>query len=288
MPGRYAPAFFIKGYHPDPLTHAETPVNLAQKSSIRAIILDMDGVLWREEQAIGDLPWIFNQIQALNWQVALATNNASRSPAQHLEKLRRFGVDLRPEQVVTSGEATAHYLQKRFPQGGNVYMVGENGLEKTLSAVGFTNSEEDVLAVISSFDRQLTYDKLKRAALLVRAGAPLIATNADLTFPMPEGQVPGAGAILAAIVAATQVQPTIIGKPAPDMYRLAIERMGVPEAATLVVGDRLETDIAGGQKIGCPTALVLSGVSSRQAADAWQPAPDWVTEDLTALIQEFG
>jgi 4-nitrophenyl phosphatase len=247
----------------------------------------MDGVLWREEQAIGDLPWIFNKIKEHHWQVSLATNNASRSPAQHLEKLHRFGIDLRIDQVVTSGEATANYLRQRFPNGGNVYVVGENGLEKTLAAYGFTNREEDVLAVISSFDRQLTYDKLKRAALLVRAGTPLIATNADLTFPMPEGQVPGAGAILAAIVAATQVQPTIIGKPEPDMYRLAIARMQVSEEATLVVGDRLETDIVGGQKIGCKTALVLSGVSSRQDAEKWQPSPDWVTEDLTALIKKF-
>jgi 4-nitrophenyl phosphatase len=262
-------------------------MSVSQTPPIRALILDMDGVLWREEQAIGDLPWIFNKINELNWQVSLATNNASRSPVQHLEKLHRFGVKLGIDQVVTSGEATANYLHHRFPQGGNVYMVGENGLEKTLAAYGFTNSEKDVLAVVSSFDRQLTYDKLMRAALLVRAGAPLIATNADLTFPMPEGQVPGAGAILAAIVAATQAQPTIIGKPEPDMYRMAIERMHVSAEDTLVVGDRLETDIAGGQKIGCPTALVLSGVSSRQAAEKWQPSPDWVTEDLTALITRF-
>jgi 4-nitrophenyl phosphatase len=262
-------------------------VSSSHKPSIRALILDMDGVLWREEQAIGDLHWIFNKIDELDWQVSLATNNASRSPAQHLEKLRRFGIDLRIDQVVTSGEATGNYLRQRFPNGGNVYVVGENGLEKTLAAYGFTNHEENVLAVISSFDRQLTYDKLKRAALLVRAGTPLIATNADLTFPMPEGQVPGAGAILAAIVAATQVQPTIIGKPEPDMYRMAIARMHVSEEVTLVVGDRLETDIAGGQKIGCKTALVLSGVSSRQDAEKWQSSPDWVTEDLTALIKKF-
>jgi 4-nitrophenyl phosphatase len=255
--------------------------------AIHALILDMDGVLWRDKQAIGDLLWIFNTIRQLNWQVSLATNNASRSVDQYLEKLHQFGVDLVPDQIITSGEATASYLQKMYPNGGEVYIVGEAGLERTLAAKGFTKSEKDVLAVVSSFDRQLTYEKIMRAALLVRAGAPLIATNADLTFPMPEGLVPGAGAILASIVAATQTQPTIIGKPEPEMYNLAIERMQAPIEATLVVGDRLETDIAGAQKIGCQTALVLSGVTSLQAAQKWQPAPNWVTEDLTALLMKF-
>jgi 4-nitrophenyl phosphatase len=265
----------------------EITLSNPHRPAIRALILDMDGVLWRDNQAIGDLPWIFDQIKQLDWKISLATNNASRSTTQHLEKLHQFGIDLQPDQIITSGEATANYLKQRYPKGGNIYVVGERGLEKTLAEYGFTNCDRDVLAVVSSFDRQLTYDKLKQAALLVRAGAPLVATNADLTFPMPEGQVPGAGSILAAIVAATGVKPTIIGKPEPDMYRLAISRMQVPDEATLVVGDRLETDIAGGQKIGCKTGLVLSGVSSLQAAEKWQPPPDWIVQDLTALINHF-
>ena len=265
----------------------ENAVNYPGKPAVRALILDMDGVLWRDNQPIGDLPWIFEKIYQLNWQVSLATNNASRSVAQHREKLHKFGVELKPEQIITSGEATASYLQQRYPNGGNVFVVGESALEETLADKGFTISEKDVVAVVASFDRQLTYEKLKRAALLIRAGAPLIATNADLTFPMPEGLIPGAGSILASIVAATQAKPTIIGKPEPEMYNLAIARMQAPEEATLVVGDRLETDIAGAQMIGCQTALVLSGVTSLQSAESWQPSPDWVAEDLTALIKNF-
>ena len=262
-------------------------MSISKKPAIRALILDMDGVLWRDNQPIGDLPWVFGKIDQLGWQVSLATNNATRSVDQHLEKLHLFGVDLKPDQVITSGEATANYLYQRYPDGGNVFVVGENGLEKTLAGKGFIRSEQDVLAVVMSFDRQLTYDKLKRAALLVRAGAPLIATNADLTFPMPEGLVPGAGAILASVVAATQVKPTIIGKPEPEMYRQAIARMQVPAEVTLVVGDRLETDIAGAQIIGCQTALVLSGVTSLQSAEEWQPSPDWIADDLPALLTNF-
>ena len=262
-------------------------MTLPQQPAIRALILDMDGVVWRDNQAIGDLPWIFNTIKQLNWQVSLATNNATRSVDQYLEKLRQFGVELSPEQIITSGEATANYLHKRHPEGGNVYVVGESGLVNALADKGFTRSEKDVVAVVASFDRQFNYDKLRQAALLIRAGAPLIATNADLTFPMPEGLIPGAGAILASIVAGAQTQPIIIGKPEPEMYTLAIERMQVPNETTLVVGDRLETDIAGAQKIGCQTALVLSGVTSLPVAEKWQPSPDWVTEDLTALLKKF-
>ncbi len=262
-------------------------MNLAKRNSIQALILDMDGVLWHGDQAIGDLPRIFQRIRQLGWQVTLATNNATRSIRQYQEKLRDFQVDITPDQIVTSGEATAHYLRQKYPMGGNIFVIGEAGLEQTLRTYGFQIQEQDVIAVVVSFDRQLTYEKLKKAAMLIRAGAPLIATNADMTLPTPEGAIPGAGSILAAVVAATQKQPIIIGKPEAVMYRVAIERMRSTPETTLVVGDRLETDIAGAQKLGCPTALVLSGVTTPEAARAWQPAPDWIAEDLTALLDQF-
>jgi 4-nitrophenyl phosphatase len=123
--------------------------------------------------------------------------------------------------------------------------------------------------------------------LLIRSGMPFIGTNPDKTFPTPEGLVPGAGAILASVEAATSVQPIIVGKPSPEMYLVALERMGVYPASTVVVGDRLETDIAGGQQLGCKTGLVLSGVTGFQAARAWVPSPDWIEPDLTALLDRL-
>ena len=133
-------------------------------------------------------------------------------------------------------------------------------------------------------DRQLTYDKLRMATLLIRAGAPFLATNYDVTFPTPEGLVPGAGAIVAAVETATSTKALVIGKPSPAMYQAAIERLGTTPTETLVVGDRLETDIAGGQALHCPTALVLSGVTNPEAARLWQPQPDVTVEDLTSLV----
>jgi 4-nitrophenyl phosphatase len=121
--------------------------------------------------------------------------------------------------------------------------------------------------------------------MLIREGFPFLATNPDPTLPSPEGLIPGAGSILAALEAATGVKPVVIGKPQPEMYRLAIERMGSSVQETLVVGDRLETDIAGGQALGCPTAVVLTGASSEEEAWAWEPPPDIIASDLTNLVQ---
>jgi len=255
-----------------------------RSTTIKALILDMDGVLWRDDQPIGDLSSIFAEISRRNLKVTLATNNATRSVEQYLMKLERFGVMLEPEQIVNSSLAAAHYLSRRFPEKGNVYIVGEEGLFSTLRKHGFVHSQENVLAVIGSLDRQLTFEKLNQATMIIRSGVPFIGTNPDRTFPTPDGLIPGAGSILAAIEAATQVQPVIVGKPSPEMYMVAIDRMKSSPAETLVVGDRLETDIIGAQQLGCPTALVLSGVTGPAAASAWNPTPDYIVEDLTALL----
>ena len=262
-------------------------MELINTPKIEALILDMDGVLWRDNQTIGDLPAVFSKIRQRGWKVTLATNNATLSVEQYLEKLASFGVTLGPEQIVNSTMAVVHYLSQRHPQGGSVYVVGESSLVHTLAESKFINSEKATLAVIVGMDRGVTYEKLRRATLLIRSGVPFIGTNPDKTFPTPEGLVPGAGAILAAVEAATSAQPIIIGKPSPEMYRVALERMGVSPASTVVVGDRLETDIAGGQQLGCRTGLVLSGVTDLQAAHDWVPAPDWIEPDLTALLDKL-
>jgi 4-nitrophenyl phosphatase len=156
-----------------------------------------------------------------------------------------------------------------------------------LSASGFFQAEEKVLAVVVGLDRSLTYKQLEIATLLIRTGVPFIGTNPDRSFPTPKGLVPGAGAILAALEAATNVNPVIVGKPSPEMYLLALERLRTAASETLVVGDRLETDILGAQSIGCHTALVLSGVSSAEQASLWTPAPDYVVRDLTELLEKL-
>lgn len=255
--------------------------------SIHALILDMDGVIWRDNQAIGDLSRTFSLIHDHGLKVTLATNNATQSVNQYIDKLGKFGVEIKPKQIITSAVATVHYLHKIFPKGCKVFVIGETGLINTLSSSGFPISEDDVQAVVVSFDRQLTYDKLRKATLLIRTGLPFIATNVDKSFPTPEGLIPGAGAILAAVVAATDTDPIVIGKPQPEMYNLAMQRMKSTPDTTLVVGDRLETDIAGAQKLGCRTALVLSGVTTESKGRLWEPKPEWIEADLYSLLRKI-
>lgn len=255
-----------------------------QAQKIRALILDMDGVIWRGEQVINPLAPLMAAIEQRGWRVMMATNNSSRSPEQYVQRLQSYGVEIETWQVINSSEATAHYLSQRYPDGGPVYIIGEDGMFTALNKRGFQMASSDVLAVVAGFDRHLTYQKLKKGTMLIRAGAEFVGTNPDKTFPTPEGLAPGAGAILAALEAASDVTPTIIGKPKPAMFEVAIERLGTTPEETLVVGDRLETDIAGAQRAGCLTALVLSGVSTAKKAEQWDPAPDIIADDLKHLL----
>jgi 4-nitrophenyl phosphatase len=253
--------------------------------SIRALIIDMDGVLWLQDQPIGDLPALFEKIKQRGLKAALVTNNASRSIDYYLEKLRSFNVELQAWQVISSGQALVDQLHRNHPHCQRLYVIGEQGLTKLLVTEGYQIVNEDAHAVIVSLDRELTYEKLSLANRQVRQGALLVATNFDPTIPTPHGLEPGAGAILAAVEAATGVRATIAGKPNPQAYRLAMERLGVSPAEVLVIGDRLETDIAGAQSLGCHTALVLSGVTSAEVARQWEPAPDLITQDLSQVLE---
>ncbi len=252
----------------------------------QGLIIDMDGVLWRDKQPLGDLPAIFKEIQRLGLTFMLATNNATLSVDQYVAKLNHFGVAINHSQIINSSQATAHYLRRLHPEGGVVFVVGEDGLVQELRLQGFYPGEEHPIAVVVGMDRNLTYQKLKIACLHIRSGVPFIATNTDKTYPTPQGLTPGAGSIVAALETATDISPTVIGKPSPEMYWLAMERMGSKPENTLVVGDRLETDIAGAQEIGCLSALVLSGVTSKEKALDWRPSPDCIAADLTSLIMQ--
>lgn len=252
--------------------------------NIKALVLDMDGVLWRENEAIGDLNANFRKFEKAGLKVLMATNNSTKTPQQYVEKLAGLGATVSNDQIITSGMGVAYLLQKRFPNGGSIYVVGEPSLKLTIEEAGFTISEKDAIAVVGAVDRNITFEKLKVATLLIRSGVPFYATNPDRTFPTPEGLIPGSGAILAAITTATDVEPIIAGKPSSTLYDFALERLGTKPEETLAVGDRIETDILGGQRAGLRTALVLSGIASRAEGEAWQPAIDLIVPELGDLI----
>lgn len=261
--------------------------------NIKALILDMDGVLWKADSPIGDLSSIFARIRARGLKVAFATNNGTRSPEEYAARLKGFGVQTEARQIVTSSLGAAEILSRKFPQGTPIFAIGEAGLFEALGEKRFeTLSVEDApnaQAVVVGIDRAINFDKMREATLLVRrGGVPFYATNPDKTFPTPRGEIPGAGAWISVITTATGVEPIYAGKPFPYLIELALQRLGTRKEETLVVGDRLETDIAAGQAAGCPTALVLSGVSTREQAQAWKPRPDWIVKDLFELISGIG
>lgn len=257
----------------------------ARINKLQALIIDMDGVLWRGSEPVGDLPLIFSTIQSHGWRVILATNNATQSVDQILKRLKDLKVNLSDKQIITSGEATAWYLHKKYPDGGPVFVIGEEGLQQILHRHSFFQAERDVLAVIVSLDRAFTYQKLSTAMRLINDGALFIGTNPDRTFPSHNNLVPGAGALIAAVESATGYAPLIIGKPQPEIFLAALDHLDTPSSETMVIGDRLETDIAGGKALGCSTALVLSGVTSIDNRSSWITQPDLVADNLSILLE---
>jgi 4-nitrophenyl phosphatase len=258
-------------------------------SNIKSLILDMDGVIWKGDAPIGDLVATFKRIHARGLKFVFATNNGTQTPEEYQEKLAGLGVDIEAWQVVTSANGIAFMLARKYPRGTKVFMIGENGIRVALEEKGFeilsVENAPEAQAFIMGVDRSINFQKVAEATLLVRAGIPFYTTNTDRTFPTPRGEIPGSGAWLAVITTATGVKPIVAGKPFPFMMELALERLGTKKEETLVIGDRLETDIAAGQAVGCPTALVLSGVSSIEQAKAWRPKPDVITASLSAMVK---
>ncbi len=257
-------------------------------SHIKALIIDMDGVVWRSDTPIGDLASIFKRVGERGLKFVFATNNSTKTSEQYAERLAQFGVEVAPWQVVTSSQGAAHAVAQKFPRGTKVFMIGEDGIREPLEEKGFKIvSVEDATraqVVVMGIDREINFQKISEATLLVRSGIPFYVTNMDRTFPTPRGEIPGSGAWVSIITTATDVQPIVAGKPFPFLMELSLEKLGAKREETLVVGDRLETDIAAGQAVGCPCALVLSGVSTREQAEMWTPKIDLIADDLSTLI----
>jgi 4-nitrophenyl phosphatase len=266
--------------------------------NIRALIIDMDGVLWHGTQAIPGLVGFFQTLDELDIRYILATNNASLTPEQYVTKLAKMGVTVAQKQILTSGMATALYLSERInPKETRVFVVGEDGATQPLVELGFTltglyevnNSDKpeqkgaDI--VVCGKDETLTWAKLATASLNIRAGATFIGTNADTTLPTEHGVTHGNGAILAALEVATGVSPTIIGKPEPIIYQQALGLLGISPEETVALGDRLETDILGAVRTGIRSIMVLTGISSEADLQDSDYQPTWVMADIRAVTK---
>ncbi|HET9671836.1 MAG TPA: HAD-IIA family hydrolase [Actinomycetota bacterium] len=249
-----------------------------------AILLDLDGVLYRWPEPIAGAREAVERLRAAGKGVAFVTNNSSRTPEQVVERLASVGVAADPAEVVTSALATATLLRERGVS--SAFVIGEDGLRTALAAAGIrlidVRDHGPVDAVVVGFDRSADYAKLRDAAVLVASGAALIASNPDPSFPAPGGEAwPGAGALLAAVRTTTGATAEVVGKPAAPILRRALARAG--GGRPLVVGDRLDTDIAGAEALGWDSALVLTGSSSREDLDGSAWSPTYVVDALADL-----
>ena len=262
-------------------------------AKIENLIIDMDGVLWHGETPVPGLAHFFETLRHQNIGFVLATNNATKVATQYSEKLAGFGVDIPPSQILNSAEATAIYLREHFPPGASVYVIGTEGLRMALEAQGcrlltgegFVGENARVDAVVVGLTRDVCYEQLASATHLINQGAAFIGTNPDVTFPSELGHMPGAGALIAFVQTATDVEPVVVGKPNRAIFEESMRLVGGNTGNTVMVGDRLETDIAGAQAAGLRTILLMSGVTGPKELEASAVQPDWKFDNLSALTQ---
>ena len=253
-------------------------------TQLRSLIIDMDGVLYRLNTPVAGAAEFLQFLRRSGRRFLLVTNNSTLTVAQYVAKLAGMGIAAGEDDILTSAEATAQYLASVAPPGTRVYVIGEHGIRVALEKRGFVLADDtDVAYVVAALDRQLTYDKLKTAALAIRAGARFIGTNPDRTLPTEAGLIPGARAIQAALEVATGTPPLIIGKPEPAMLQLALQKLRAEPETTAIIGDGLETDIPGGHRLGLTTILVLTGVTTPEQLARSALQPDLVYPDIATL-----
>lgn len=256
---------------------------------VKGWIIDMDGVLYRDTEPIPGARELLAAFSKEGVPFLLLTNNSALTPDQYARKISAMGMAVPEEQILTSALATAAYLDEKAEPGSSVYVIGSDGLLQALrhSRVRITDDYREARYVTVGLNRKLTFQHLQDATLAIRRGAQFIGTNPDRTLPTPMGEIPGNGAILAALQAATDVEPLVIGKPQPGIFDWARSRLGLPAQEVACLGDRLETDVLGGQRAGLVTVFVLSGVSTEEDLAGFAPKPDAVFADPFDLLRAW-
>lgn len=250
------------------------------------VLCDLDGVLYAGRNPIADAPETIASVTATGVPVKFLTNNASRTPDDVAAHLGRLGITADAEQVVTSAQVAAGELAKHHPAGAPVLVIGGKGLIKAVTEAGLApvfSADEHPAAVVQGFDKALGWRQLAEAAHAVNAGVPWTATNTDVTLPTERGPAPGNGTLVDVVAQATGVTPRIAGKPQPVMFRHAIRRTGADRP--IMVGDRLDTDIAGASAAGIDTLFVLTGVDRFPDTFSDGERPTYVHASVAGLLQ---
>ncbi len=250
-------------------------------------LFDMDGTLYLGNRLYDFTNELLATIRACGGRYMFMTNNSSKSVADYIKKLKALGVDSCYEDFITSSQATAYYL-KKYHSGATLYVCGTESLKEELRSQGFKISDclDEIEVVVMGFDTELTFKKLEDVSklLLLRKDIPYIATNPDYVCPTEFGSVPDCGSVCDMLYNVSGRRPIVIGKPEALMPQLAMEHTGYSAENTLVVGDRIYTDIKSGIKAGTITALVLSGETTREILDESEDKPDFVFESAREII----
>ncbi len=254
-----------------------------------AFLVDVDGVVLRGEEPVSGVPEVLRELKKRGVRLGFVTNNSTRTPEALAALLRRAGVDVTADSIVTSAQAAASRVKELVPEGSRVLVVGGEGIRAALAAAGLypvpgTEARGDEAGVVVGLDTAFTYDTLAAAQRVAMQTGVLVATNADATFPASEGLLPGAGSLVAAVEVASGVRAEVVGKPRPDLVLEALRRLGNPVPA-LMVGDRCDTDVVAAHSSGVDAALVTYGAGGWRSLVAAEDWPEYVLDDLEEVLR---
>ena len=253
---------------------------------IESWLMDMDGVLVREEHPIPGADRFLQRLRERAEPFLVLTNNSMYTPRDLAARLVRNGLEVSEEAIWTSAMATANLLESQRP-GGSAFVIGEAGLTTALHEVGYTLTERDPDYVVLGETRTYSFARITQAIRLVLSGARFIATNPDATGPAPDGPLPATGSVAALISRATGIAPYFVGKPNPLMMRYALNAIGAHSETTAMIGDRMDTDVVAGLEAGMYTVLVLTGSTTRDEVDRFPYRPSRVVESIADLQTEL-
>jgi len=255
------------------------------RREIHSWLMDMDGVLVHEEQAIPGADRFLARLRELGLPFLVLTNNSIYTRRDLAARLRTSGLEVPEEAIWTSALATARFLEDQRP-GGSAFVIGEAGLTTALHQSGYTLTERNPDYVVLGETRTYSFERITQAIRLIAAGARFIATNPDPTGPAPDGPLPATGSVAALISKATEVEPYYVGKPNPLMMRSALNAIEAHSETTAMIGDRMDTDVVSGLEAGLHTILVLSGVATRDAAERFPYRASRIVDSVADLVDE--
>lgn len=246
-------------------------------------LTDMDGVLIQEGELIKGADKFIAELESEGIEYMVLTNNSIHSPRDLAARLHNTGLDIPPERIWTSALCTADFLSGQVGET-TAFVVGESGLTTAIHEAGWVITDTDPEYVVVGETRTYSFEAITRAIRLIRDGAKFICTNPDVTGPSPEGILPATGAVASLISAATEQKPYFVGKPNPVMMRSALNKLGVHSEGTVMIGDRMDTDVRCGLEAGMRTILVRSGISDDSSIEKFPYRPTAVIESVAELV----